>query len=266
MRLYQSAARRDGSLKPLWHVGNARMLFAGCLDRNALHSHSTSVLLAGLYDDFELRVGNEAWVTCRMAVIRAGTPYEFDAGGRPLAVLYAEPNVVSAEGLAALMRDVRELPGALIGECGEVNAIRAIYEDPDSLQWVASAVADLIDFSNARARRQIDPRVTRAIDRVVCDESPETGGEAWPSVTAAARDAGLSTSRFQHVFKAEVGVSYRRYLCWLRMRTAVRDVVQGSNLTMAAHGAGYCDQAHFAHEFRRIFGAPASRSLANVRR
>jgi AraC-like DNA-binding protein len=50
------------------------------------------------------------------------------------------------------------------------------------------------------------------------------------------------------------------------MRTAVRDIVEGSNLTMAAHGAGYCDQAHFAHEFRRIFGAPASRSLANVRR
>ena len=50
------------------------------------------------------------------------------------------------------------------------------------------------------------------------------------------------------------------------MRAAVRDVVGGSNLTTAAHAAGYCDQAHFAHEFRRIFGAPASRSLANVRR
>jgi AraC-like DNA-binding protein len=266
MRLYQSAAHRDGSLKPLWHVGNARMLFAGCLDRNALHSHSTAVLLASLYEDFELRVGNEAWATCRMAVIRAGTPYEFDAGGRPLAVVYAEPNAVSAEGLAALVRDVRELPGALIGRCGEVAAIRAIYEDPDSPRWVASAVADLIDFSNSRGRRHIDPRIARAIERVACDDRQESDGGAWPSVTAAARNARLSTSRFQHVFKAEVGVSYRRYLCWLRMRTAVRDIVEGSNLTMAAHGAGYCDQAHFAHEFRRIFGAPASRSLANVRR
>ncbi|HVX36307.1 MAG TPA: helix-turn-helix domain-containing protein [Hyphomicrobium sp.] len=77
----------------------------------------------------------------------------------------------------------------------------------------------------------------------------------------------LSTSKTQcqSGCASEVGVSYRRYLCWLRMRTAGRDVVEGSNLTMAAHGAGYCDEAHFAHEFRRIFGAPASRSLANVR-
>lgn len=264
--MYQSAAQCAGALKPLWHVGASRMLFAGCLGRNALHSHSTSVLLAGLYDDFELRVGAQRWVMCRMAVIRAGTPYEFDAGGKPLAVIYAEPNLVSAEGLAALLRDVEEFPGALIGRSGEVAALRAIYEDPHSPQWVASALADVVDFSNARARRQIDPRVARAIDCAIHREALDQGGPETPSVPAVAADAGLSTSRFQHVFKTEVGVSYRRYLSWLRMRTAVRDVVQGNNLTTAAHSAGYCDQAHFAHEFRRIFGAPASRSLANVRR
>lgn len=242
------------------------MLFAGCLGRNALHSHSTSVLLAGLYDDFELSVGKGRWVTCRTAVIRAGTPYEFDAGGRPLAVIYGEPNVVSAEGLAALMRNVEELPGAVIGRQGEVAALRAIYEDPNSATWVAPAIADLVDFSSARARRQIDPRVARAIDRVARRERLESDGEDVPSVSTAASQARISTSRFQHVFKAEVGVSYRRYLGWLRMRTAVRDVVDGHNLTTAAHAAGYYDQAHFAHEFRRIFGAPASRSLANVRR
>ena len=266
MRLYQSAAHCAGRLNPLWHVGESRMLFAGCLGRNALHSHSTSVLLAGLYDDFELRVAKQPWVTCRTAVIRAGTPYEFDAGGRPLAVIYAEPNVVSAEGLAALLRDVEELPGTVIGRHGEVAAIRAIYEDPDSSRWVASAIADLVDFSNARARRQIDARVARVIDRLASRERLVRDGDDLPSVSAAASHARISTSRFQHVFKAEVGVSYRRYLCWLRMRTAVRDVVHGHNLTTAAHAAGYCDQAHFAHEFRRIFGAPASRSLANVRR
>jgi AraC-like DNA-binding protein len=264
--LYQSAAHEAGTLKPLWHVGDARMLFAGCLNRNALHSHSTSVLLAGLYDDFALRVDHAPWIVCRMAVIRAGTPYEFDANGQPLAVLYGEPNVVSAEGLAALLSDVEELPGAVVGRSGEVAAIRAIYEDPESSCWVAPAIVDLVDYSNARARRQIDPRIARAIDRIARHEWHEGDGEMVPRVSAAASAAGLSTSRFQHVFKTEVGVSYRRYLCWLRMRAAVRDVVEGHNLTTAAHAAGYCDQAHFAHEFRRIFGAPASRSLKNVRR
>jgi AraC-like DNA-binding protein len=242
------------------------MLFAGCLGRNALHSHSTSVLLAGLYDDFELRVGKERWVTCRMAVIRAGTPYEFDARGQPLAVIYGEPNVVSAEGLAVLMHAADELPGAVVSRHGEVAALRAIYEDPGSATWVGPAIADLVDFSSVRARRQIDPRIRRAIDRVASRERFGREGDDLPSVSMAASQARISTSRFQHVFKAEVGVSYRRYLGWLRMRMAVRDVVDGHNLTTAAHAEGYYDQAHFAHEFRRIFGAPASRSLANVRR
>jgi AraC-like DNA-binding protein len=244
------------------------MLFAGCLGRNAPHSHSTCVLLAGLYDNFELRVGKSEWLTCRTAVIRAGTSYEFDAGGRPLAVVYVEPNAASLESLARLIGEAREIPGAVVGRRGEISLIRALYEDPKSPAWVAAALEDLVCFLNDGAWRNVDVRIARTIDLLVADE--EGVEEAWtgsrPSVAVAARRVGLSTSRFQHVFKSEVGVSYHRYLAWRRMRMAVRDVVAGSNLTTAAHGAGYCDQAHFAHEFRRIFGAPASRSLARARR
>jgi AraC-like DNA-binding protein len=244
------------------------MLFAGCLGRNAPHSHSTCVLLAGLYDDFSLKVGTADWLACRVAVIRAGTFYEFDAGGRPLAVVYVEPNAASVEGLARLVADAWEVPGAVVGRRGEVSLIRALYEDPKSPTWVAAAIEDLVRFLNGGARRDGDTRIARTIDLLAADERDVEA--VWsshrPSVGIAAQRAGLSTSRFQHVFKSEIGVSYHRYLAWRRMRIAVRDVVAGSNLTMAAHGAGYCDQAHFAREFRRIFGAPASRSLARARR
>lgn len=263
--MYGTAVATAGP-KPLWHVGNARMLFAGCLNRNALHSHSTTVLLAGLYDNFELRVGGVSWVSCRMAVIRAGTPYEFNAGGRPLAVLYVEPTAACVDGLTALLRNRRELPGAVIGTDGEASVIRALYEDPGSLSSIDPALADLVSFSTARTRRPIDRRVARAIEHATGVDCYEGDRGSSPAVSRAAQGAGLSLSRFQHLFKDEVGVSYHRYLAWLRMKRAVRHVVQGANLTMAAHGAGYYDQAHFAREFRRIFGAPASRSLSDVRR
>jgi AraC-like DNA-binding protein len=266
--LYEPAAFRADILQPLWHVADSRMLFAGCLGRNAPHSHSTSVLLAGLYDDFALKVGTTEWVRCRTAVIRAGTSYEFDASGRPLAVVYVEPNAASVDGLARLIGEAWEIPGAVVGRRGEISLIRALYEDPKSPAWVAAAIEDLVCFMNGGARRKVDERIAHTIDLLAADEARVD--EAWtgrhPPVAIAARRAGLSTSRFQHVFKGEIGVSYRRYLGWRRMRMAVRDVVAGSNLTMAAHGAGYCDQAHFAHAFRRIFGAPASRSLARARR
>jgi AraC-like DNA-binding protein len=243
------------------------MLFAGCLGRNAPHSHSTSVLLAGIYDRFDLKVGAAGWLRCRTAVIRAGVPYEFDAGGRPFAVIYIEPNATSAEGLVALISETREVSGAIVGEDGELSVIRALYEDAQSADWAGLAIEDLVGFARRKARRTTDLRVAYTINSLTSKTTIEV--DSWssnlPRVRLAALAVGLSTSRFQHVFKNEVGVSYRRYLAWLRMRAAIRDVVEGSTLAMAAHGAGYCDQPHFAREFRRIFGAPASRSLLRVR-
>ncbi|WP_339086399.1 helix-turn-helix transcriptional regulator [Hyphomicrobium sp. ghe19] len=267
--MYEPATDVNQVLKPLWHVGDGRMLFAGCLRRNALHSHSASVLLAGLYDDFRLKLGGGSWFSCRAAIIRAGDAYEFDADGRPLAVLYVEPTEASAEGLAALIQQTREEHGALIGQQSDLGLLREIYEAAGSPRWVHEAVAELVEFSTAGTRPTIDVRVARAIEAIAVQERDESEMDAEracpPSVAEAARTSGLSMSRFQHLFKQETGVCYRRYAAWARMRSAVSEVVAGSNFTTAAHAAGFYDQPHFAHEFRRIFGAPASRSLANVR-
>src|SRR5262249_1932776 len=142
--------------------------------QNALHSHSVSVLLAGLYDDFRLKLGGGGWFSCRAAIIRAGDAYEFDAGGRPLAVLYVEPTETSAEGLTALIQETREEQGALIGQQSDLGLFRAVYEDTGSPRWVNEAVADLIEFSKAGAGRTIDVRVARAIEAIVAKENDES--------------------------------------------------------------------------------------------
>jgi AraC-like DNA-binding protein len=108
-------------------------------------------------------------------------------------------------------------------------------------------------------RRALDPRVALGVEAL-----RSRPGDVTP-VAALAQAAGLSASRFQHLFAAEIGVPYRRYRAWERMRAAIREVLRGANLTGAAHAAGYTDQAHFAHDFKRIFGAPATPSLINAR-
>ena len=61
-----------------------------------------------------------------------------------------------------------------------------------------------------------------------------------------AATAGLSASRFQHVFSREVGVPFRRYRAWQRMRAAIRQIVAGCSFTAAAYAAGFADQAHIS--------------------
>jgi AraC-like DNA-binding protein len=243
---------------PIWYLDRGRALFAGPLGRNAPHRHSTPVFLAGLYEKFALRVGDGAWRICRTAAIPAGLAYEFDMGGAPLAVLYAEASAAGTETLSRLVRHAQDVSGARVGDDGEVAVLREMYEDRDSPSWIARGLDDLIGFAGRR-ERPVDPRMARVLD------SLHESYADLRQVGRVAETVGLSPSRFQHVFTREIGVPFRRYRAWCRMRAAIRAVLDGSNLTTAAHTAGFADQAHFARDFRRTFGASATPTLAKVR-
>ena len=70
--------------------------------------------------------------------------------------------------------------------------------------------------------------------------------------------AGLSPSRLMHVFTESVGVPLRPYVLWLRLQRACGELMRGSSLTGAAHGAGFSDAAHMTRTFRRMLGTTPS--------
>lgn len=250
--------RADG--QALWRIDGPRTFFAGPLVYNAPHQHGAPVYLAGLYGRFRIRIGVAPWTSCRVAMIPAGVSHELRLDGEPLAVLYVEPGMAGVDPLVPLIRDSREIGGALLGARGEIETLRTLWEDRASLDWIDGALDDFVAFGQRRARRVPDPRIVHLVHRLA-----ETDEEVLTAKDGAV-GANLSVSRLQHLFTAEIGVPFRRYRAWLRMRRAIRAIVDGDSFTGAAHSAGFSDQAHFAHDFRRTFGAPASVSLAHVRR
>lgn len=238
----------------LWHVDDGWAMFAGPLHRNAPHAHSTAVYLAGLYGTFRLRVGGGEWFSCRSAVIRPGTVYEFDIGGDPLGVMYVEPNLAGPDALAAFSKTGHEIGGALIGRIDH-SMIRPCFEERRSTPDAASGVVDLVRHAEGRAYRQMDGRIARAVG------SLQESLNAESSVAIAAAAAGISPTRFQHLFSREVGVPFRRYRQWQRLRMSIRYAAAGASLTDAAYAAGFADQAHFSRVFKATFGAPPSRGL-----
>lgn len=257
--MYERAAH-DGGLGPLWHIEGANTFFAGPLTYNAPHQHGAPVFLAGLYGSFRLRIGDAPWARCRTAMIPAGVSHELDLGSDPLGVLYVEPNGAGCHDLVPLLEGARELNGALLGTGGLVTPLRDLYENRDGAREAGLALDDLLRFASPRARRGLDGRIVRAVARLHAEP------DRLLSAVDVADALRLSPSRFQHLFTAEIGVPFRRYRAWLRMRRAIREIVAGASFTEASHAAGFADQAHLAHDFRRTFGAPASRSLTNVRR
>lgn len=77
-------------------------------------------------------------------------------------------------------------------------------------------------------------------------------------VSGLAKMSDLSTDRFRHLFRKEMGLTIRRYILWLRIRKAGLLLKEGVTLTFAAHAAGFSDSAHFSKTFKENFGIPPS--------
>lgn len=262
--LYERAADPGpaAALLPIWHVDARRALFVGPLGHNAPHAHSVPVYLAGLYDLFRLRINGGPWRHCRTAVIPAGVSYEFDVAGQPLAVFYLEPGEAGMEALTPLVSNADDAHGAYYGHGGEYRVFRELYESPAGACDAAAALDGVLAYSKKRGRPALDARITAALALLAdCDAD----GDQTLSAEEAAQRVGLSLSRFQHLFAREVGVPFRRFRSWQRLRRAIESITSGATFTVAAHDAGFYDQAHFARTFRQTFGAPASPSLRQVR-
>src|SRR5258705_13848979 len=73
-------------------------------------------------------------------------------------------------------------------------------------------------------------------------------------LTTLATRAGLSPSRFLHLFKAETGVPLRRYRIWNRMGAAVRASGEGASLTGTAPPPRFATPGHFFRPLPGMFG------------
>ncbi|EPG76334.1 DNA-binding helix-turn-helix protein [Leptospira fainei serovar Hurstbridge str. BUT 6] len=69
-----------------------------------------------------------------------------------------------------------------------------------------------------------------------------------------AKLVNLSEDRFRHLFKETLFISVRKYLLNLRLKVAAKNMPRCSNLTEAAHIAGFSDSAHFSRTFRATYG------------
>lgn len=86
----------------------------------------------------------------------------------------------------------------------------------------------------------------------------ESAIDGKPQLTEAAGRAGVSPTRLTHVFTREVGIPFRRFVLWTRLKHAVAATQAGHDLTEAAVAAGFSDSAHLSRTFRAMFGLSPS--------
>ena len=111
----------------------------------------------------------------------------------------------------------------------ELLRSRADYADMTSVEF------DKMCFGEALPLRALDPRVAHSIVQMT-----RFSGEPATAASCAA-EAGLSASRFLHLFKEETGISFRSFRAWKRARHLLHFANQDINLAHLAQDIGYPD-------------------------
>jgi AraC-like DNA-binding protein len=71
----------------------------------------------------------------------------------------------------------------------------------------------------------------------------------------------LSESRLSHLFKANIGVSLKRYLIWTKLKSTIKNHLDSKeDLFSALIKSGFYDQPHFSKSFKSMLGVNPSKA------
>jgi AraC family transcriptional regulator len=196
------------------------------------------------------------WITCEGAVIAPDVPHVFHAPGSVVANILFEPESAAGRGVLAKhgTTGLQLVPGPEAKLLAQ-HIARAYFEGADDATLITLARQAVARFSGVDTRPDVaDLRVLRAISEIRQHlDEPVT-------LPALARKVGLSPGRLRHLFVAETGVSFRRYLLWERLNRALSLGFGGTSWTEAAHAANFADSAHLSRTCQRMFGLAPTRA------
>lgn len=249
-----TGGRRSGG--PPVQLWPAALVVWGPGAASSMHAHHAMQLVFTLDGRGRLRGRvRQRWTDFAAALIGPDVPHEVDARGTTVIIAFVDPETEVGEALRRRL----DGPWAVLSQTEVEKWRREIGGRP--LQpaavegWWRSAVAA------EPSPRRIHPRVRRVLRWL---RENIGSGEEKRSLERLATLAGLSPSRFMHVFTESVGVPLRPYLLWLRLQHAAGRLLAGASATEAAHEAGFSDAAHLSRTFRRTLGTTA-REIAKGR-
>lgn len=232
-----------------------RAFYLGPTADTAVHAHHAIQLCIAIEESFALRAGpDEPWQTRALALIPPDSPHQLDGRGASLAMLYADPEDDFGRELLRKRIDQRFEPAHSNVPPAIRERLQSLAELPRSFSDVKVAIDALVGelAPTDLPPRQLDSRVAGLLRRISAAPSAQL------RAAEAASSIGLSVYRFQHVFRASTGTTFRRYLLWSRLVAAMQVAARGSSLTEAAHAAGFSDSAHLSRTFRSMFGLSPS--------
>jgi AraC-like DNA-binding protein len=190
---------------------------------------------------------------CRGMIVRPDVVHSFNANGALEAMIFVDPESVEGVWLRTnLKEDITIVPEARL--VSSISELKRFVDQPFESLGVGELISHCVRAlcTGAPPTRRLDERVTRVLAAI------RGSDELRMSIEDAAAMAFLSPSRFAHLFKAQVGLPFRRYMLWRKLTRAMLIIGRNETISTAAHEADFSDAAHLTRTFYQMVGLPPS--------
>lgn len=247
--------KRDGKVML---ITPDRVVYAGLLGRPLTREFGALTVYVSLRRPFHIKIDG-GWESASMRVVPPGTPHQITTMDRLIGVIMIEPESVCMDKLPRFLQPAAcaEDSPATVERTRQALALLADGSVPvDAFR----ARLDQFLFGQALASRSMEARMAAVVNTIKRQPCDTLGAEDF------ALQVDLSFSRFLHLFKVEVGTTFRRFRAWKRARSFLAHVNTQLNLTDIALEAGYPDSSHFSRTVRRYWGLTPTDIVAGSRR
>lgn len=239
---------------PKWYLWDGGfVLMSGSDGVVPSHAHHAIQIVIACEGEAAISEDGGEWRSGRCIIVPPDVEHSYAGRGAVGAMMFIDPESIEGAWLRAAISDrITIVPEGRVAAVAD--ALRTFRENP----FEAMEIGELIRFAVSSLSaglppaRQPDPRITRVLDRIASSEGLRI------SVEEAAEIAILSPSRFQHLFKQQVGLPFRRYMLWKKVSRAMIAMAREKTLAAASHAADFADAAHLTRTFHQMFGLPPS--------
>jgi AraC-like DNA-binding protein len=217
------------------------------------HAHHAIQIVVALDGCVAIAGSDGEWQEARGIVVRPDAEHSFDCNGAFGMMVFVDPE--SREGAwlsTSLRQDITIVADTQLDAM--VPGLRTFAERPGESDDIAALVRQCIQGlrPGLAPSRRLDARVTTVLDAIRASE------DLRMSLDQAADKACLSSTRFAHLFKDQVGLPFSRYMLWRKLTRAMVAVASEGTIAAAAHAADFADAAHLTRTFYQMVGMAPS--------
>jgi AraC family transcriptional regulator len=239
---------------PSWYLWEGGFLLIGS-GRGVVPPHAHHAIQIVIAMDGRVAIAGEddVWREGAGLVVRPDAVHSFDCQGASAAMFFVDPESTEGAWLnSSLSQDITMVPEAPLVE--PASALRTFIERPLEALELATLIRHCVQALSPGAppARKIDARVSKVLHQI------QGADELRFSLEDAADLAFLSPSRFAHLFTAQMGLPFRKYVLWRKLTRAMVAIGTGRTIADSAHAADFADAAHLTRTFYQMVGMAPS--------